>query len=116
MSSAASERRRERRVELTSRLQGQVIALDEPVFVQQLSDGGMTLHTRVPLPSNVDHEFRVDFGADALLLRGQVRHARVVIVNDEVTYVTGVQFIDAPAGTLDRVRALLESDALPEAS
>jgi hypothetical protein len=102
-----SERRRERRVNLTSRLQGHLIALDEPVSVLQVSEGGMTLSTRSPLSARSMQEFYVWVGAEPLLVQGEVRHTRVVVNNDDVTYQTGIQFVDPPAELLERLEELL---------
>lgn len=102
-----SERRRERRVNLTSRLQGHLIALDEPVSVLQVSEGGMTLSTRSPLSPRGVQEFYVWVVAAPLLVQGEVRHTRVVVNNDDVTYQTGIQFIDPPAELLAQLEDLL---------
>lgn len=105
--SAFSERRRERRVNLTSRLQGCLIALDEPVSVLQVSEGGMTLSTRSPLSPRGVQEFYIWVGAGPLLVQGEVRHTRMVVNNDDVSYHTGIQFVDAPAELLERLEDLL---------
>lgn len=106
-SASLSERRRDRRVNLTSRLQGHLIELDEPVEVLQVSEGGMTLSTRSPLSPRVVHEFRVRLGASYLLVQGAVRHSRVVVRNDDVSYQTGIQFVDPPAELLEQLDQLM---------
>jgi hypothetical protein len=118
MTTGDRERRSTPRVDLTTRLEGQLVTLDEPVVVEQLSAGGMTLRTRVPLPSHLTHEFRVWLGDEPVLLHGQVRHSRVCIADDDVTFVTGLRFVDAPAGVLERVALLVAAvrTDLPHAS
>lgn len=106
--SQLSERRRERRVNLTSRLQGHLIALDEPVSVLQVSEGGMTLSTNSPLSPRSVQEFYVWVGGGPLLVQGEVRHTRVVVNNDDVSYQTGIKFVDPPAELLERLEDLLE--------
>ena len=56
---AGRERRLSPRVNLLMELKGDLIALDEPATVQQLSLRGMTVHTNVPLGPNGAHEFRL---------------------------------------------------------
>lgn len=105
------DRRREQRVQLTTRLLGQVMTLDEPVAVEQMSPGGMTLRTRSPLPRQDIHEFHVWFGDELTELYGVVRHSRIELRNDEVSYITGIQFAESQDDVLGRVRDLLEASS-----
>lgn len=102
-----SERRRDRRVNLTSRLGGCLIELDEPVSVTQVGEGGMTLVTRSPLSPKTTHEFQVLIGSTPLLVTGVVRHTRVIVRNDDVSYQTGIEFVDPPAELTAHVEELL---------
>lgn len=102
-----SERRRDRRVNLTSRLGGCLMELDEPVSVTQVGEGGMTLVTRSPLSPRTTHEFQVVVGQTPLLVTGIVRHTRVIVRNDDVSYQTGIEFVNPPAELTAHIEDLL---------
>jgi hypothetical protein len=91
---AGRERRLSPRVNLLMELKGDLIALDEPATVQQLSLRGMTLHTNVPLSPNGTHEFRLHLASGTLDVRTRVVHSRVVVERDDVSYISGLAFVE----------------------
>jgi len=91
---AGRERRLSPRVNLLMELKGDLIALDEPATVQQLSLRGMTVHTNVPLSPNGTHEFRLHLASGTLDVRTRVVHSRVVVERDDVSYISGLAFVE----------------------
>ena len=87
------DRRRSARVELLAELQGQLLALDEDVRVRQVSLGGLQLETSAPLSLREEHDLRIAFGDRSAVVRARVLHSRVAIHSDQVTYLSGVEFI-----------------------
>jgi PilZ domain len=88
------ERRLSPRVNLLMDLKGELIALDEPATVQQLSLRGMTVHTNVPLSPNGTHEFRLYLEGSRLDVKTRVVHSRVMVERDDVSYISGLAFVD----------------------
>ena len=93
-SNPGRERRLAPRVNLLMELKGELIALDEPATVQQLSLRGMTVHTNVPLGPNGPHEFRLHLEAGTMDVKTRVVHSRVVVERDDVSYISGLAFVD----------------------
>jgi hypothetical protein len=88
------ERRRTPRVDLLAEYLGHLVTLDEPVHLRQLGEGGMTVATVVPISPTVEHEFRFTIGERAVHVRARVVHSRVLVRDDVVTYLTGLEFLD----------------------
>ena len=88
------ERRLAPRVDLLMELKGELIALDEPATEQQLSLRGMTVHTHVPLGPNGPHEFRLYLEGGKLDVKTRVVHSRVMVERDDVSYISGLAFVD----------------------
>ena len=103
------ERRQGQRVDLTSRLAGQIVTLDEPVVVEQLAQGGMTLATRIPLAPHVLHEFRIWDGDTPFFISWRVTSSRIQLSGDDVTYRTGVVFADPDDEARHAVLALMNT-------
>lgn len=109
---AGRERRLAPRVNLLMELKGDLIALDEPATVQQLSLRGMTVHTNVPLGPNGIHEFRLHLAGRSLDVKTRVVHSRVVVERDDVSYISGLAFVDLSPdaeATLDTLINTLET-------
>ncbi len=87
------DRRRSARVELLAELQGQLLALDEDVLVRQVGLGGLQLETSAPLSLREEHDLRIAFGDRSVVVRARVLHSRVSIKSDQVTYLSGVEFV-----------------------
>jgi hypothetical protein len=77
------ERRQSPRVDLLAELQGRIVTLEE-VRVTQLSLGGMTIETGVPLSPRSSHEFRLSYGNRTAVLKGHVAHSRVKVDGDHL--------------------------------
>jgi c-di-GMP-binding flagellar brake protein YcgR len=109
------ERRRTPRVDLLADLQGHVVTLDEQVQVRQLSLGGMTVETTAPLSPRVQHDFRISMAESTLTVHGRVVHSRVAIRGDTVSYVAGIEFVDATPAARDGIRRIIEETQAPGA-
>ena len=103
------DRRRNPRIDLLADVEGHLITLDERVQVKQLSLGGMTVETTAPLSPKIDHDFRISLGDEAVTLRARVMHARVAVDGDDVTYLTGLQFVEPTPRLLEVVRRFIDS-------
>lgn len=101
------DRRRTPRVDLLSEFQGHVVRLDEVVTVQQLGPGGMTIAARVPLSPAHTHDLRLTFDDRVLTLRAKVVHTRALLERDDVTYVSGLAFVDPPEETVAVIEQFL---------
>jgi hypothetical protein len=109
---ASRERRQAPRVNLLMELKGELIALDEPATVHELSLRGMTVHTGVPLGPNGTHEFRLHLDGRTLDVKTRVVHSRVVVERDDVSYISGLAFVDLTPdaeATLDTLIHSLET-------
>lgn len=103
------DRRRTVRVDLLADLEGHLVTLDERVQVKQISLAGMTVETSAPLSPRVDHEFRLAIGTHAVHVRARVVHSRVAVRGDTVSYLAGVEFIDAAPDALAVVREFIDT-------
>jgi hypothetical protein len=98
------DRRQTPRVDLLQEFEGRVLALDEPIAVQQLGPGGLTVVAAVPLSPAQIHDLRLTLDDAVISVRARVVHTRTIIAGDDVTYVSGMAFVDTPAET----RAIIE--------
>ena len=109
---AGRERRRAPRVNLLMELKGDLIALDEAATVQQLSLRGMTVQTSIPLGPNGTHDFRLHLSSGTLDVKTRVVHSRVMVERDDVSYISGLAFVDLTPdaeATLDTLIHSLET-------
>ena len=109
---AGRERRLAPRLDLLIELKGSLVALDEAAAVQQLSLRGMTVQTTIPLSPNVTHDFRLNLEDRTLDVRTRVVHSRMAVEGDEVSYISGLAFVDltpAAEAALDALVTSLEA-------
>ena len=102
------DRRRSARVELLAELQGQLLALDEEVRIRQVSLGGLQLETSAPLSLRDTHDLRIAFDGAAAVIKARVLHSRVSINSDQVTYLSGVEFVSPSPEALALLAVLIE--------
>lgn len=105
---ASAERRRAPRVDLLATLQGHVVTLDERIQVRQLSAGGMIVETNRPISTRLAHDFRITLGDTTLTVHARVIHSRVLVQNDTVSYVAGVEFVNPSPDTCLAIDAILD--------
>ncbi len=94
--------------------QGHLLALDEAVTVQQLGPGGLTIIAGVPLSPTQIHDLRLTLDDAVISVRARVVHTRAVVDCDDVTYVSGMAFVDLPAETLAIVEHFLGLDVFAD--
>jgi hypothetical protein len=108
------DRRETPRVDLLREFQGHLLALDEVVTVQQLGPGGLTLVADVPLSPSHIHDLRLTLDDQVISIRARVVHSRAVIDGDDVTYVSGLAFVDPPAETLKIIEHFIGLDVFAD--
>ncbi len=108
------DRRQSPRVDLLREFQGRLLALDEAVTVQQLGPGGLTVIAAVPLSPTEIHDLRLTLDDEVISLRARVVHSRAVIDSDDVTYVSGLAFVDPPAETLAVIEHFIGLDVFAD--
>lgn len=102
------ERRQAPRVDLLVDLRGTLMALDEAAKVLQISLRGMTVETTIPLSGKVTHEFRFKLDAHTITVKTRVAHSRMVVNHDEVTHVSGIEFLDLSPKDLEEIGAYID--------
>ena len=107
------DRRRAARVELLAELQGQLLALDEDVRIRQVSLGGLQLETSAPLSLRDVPDLRISVNGREVDVRARVLHSRVAIARDQVTYVSGVEFVDPSPIAIELLSALMSQLSAP---
>ena len=108
------DRRQSPRLDLMQEFQGHLIALDEAVTVQQLGPGGLTLAAAVPLSPTHIHDLRLTLDDAVISVRARVVHTRAVIEQDDVTYVSGMAFVDLPRETIATIEHFLGLDVFAD--
>ena len=108
------DRRQTPRVDLLREFQGHLLALDEAVTVQQLGPGGITVVAAVPLSPTHIHDLRVTLDDEVIQVRARVVHSRAVVDSDDVTYVSGLAFVDPPAETLKIIEHFIGLDVFAD--
>jgi len=108
------DRRQTPRVDLLREFQGHLIALDEAVIVQQLGPGGLTLVAAVPLSPTHIHDLRLTLDDEVISVRARVVHSRAVVDSDDVTYVSGLAFVELPPETLAIIEHFIGLDVFAD--
>lgn len=108
------DRRQSPRVDLLHEFQGHLIALDEPVTVQQLGPGGVTLVARLPLSPSHIHDLRLTLDDQVISVRARVVHTRAVVDSDDVTYVSGMAFVDPSPETVSAIEHFIGLDVFAD--
>jgi hypothetical protein len=110
------DRRHSPRIDLMVAIRGDLMALNEAARVLQLSARGMMVETTVPLSPRDAHEFRLNLNGHPLQVKTRVIHSRMAVDRDDVTYVSGLEFVDvdeAAASELQAFIARAESEQRP---
>jgi len=67
----------------------------EPLQIKEISRGGASVETRVPLTIDSLHDLRLTLGSQSIVLKGRVAHSRISDVDQEiVTYRSGLEFVE----------------------
>jgi hypothetical protein len=113
--SDSHERRRSPRVDLLQDFRGHLMTLDEVVTVQQLGPGGMTIAAGVPLSPAHVHDLRLTFDELVVTVRARVVHTRAVVAADDVTYVSGVAFVEPSPDAVAAIERFIGRERAREA-
>jgi PilZ domain len=108
------DRRQTPRVDLLREFQGHLLALDEAVTVQQLGPGGITVVATVPLSPTHIHDLRLTLDDEVIQVRARVVHSRAVVDSDDVTYVSGLAFVDPPPETRAKIEHFIGLDVFAD--
>jgi hypothetical protein len=108
------DRRQTPRVDLLQEFEGRVLALDEAITVQQLGPGGLTVIAAVPLSPTQIHDLRLTLDDAVISVRARVVHTRTIIAGDDVTYASGMAFVDPPKETLAIIEHFIGLDVFAD--
>jgi hypothetical protein len=108
------DRRQSPRVHLLHEFRGHLITLDEPVSVQQLGPGGVTLVARMPLSPSHMHELRLTLDEQVISVRARVTHSRAEVDGDDVIYVSGMAFVDPPPESVAAIEHFIGLDVFAD--
>ena len=83
------------------------MAINEAARVLQLSARGMMVETSVPLSPRDAHEFRLNLNGHPLQVKTRVVHSRMAVNRDDVTYVSGLEFVEVDQATAGEIEAFI---------
>ena len=94
------ERRGAPRYALHGRLHSQIVSIETPVVVREMSLSGLSFQCAMPFPVGAIHEFHLRLGDDSeVQLRGRITRTHEEPQRDGTRlYITGVQFVEDEAG------------------
>jgi PilZ domain len=101
------DRRHSPRIDLMVAIRGDLIALNEAARVLQLSARGMMVETTVPLSPRDVHEFRLNLNGHPLAVKTRVVHSRMAVDRDDVTHVSGLEFIEVEPAVMSEIEAFI---------
>ena len=90
------ERRRSPRIQILGRLHGQIVGLDIPVTVRDISLNGLMIETPLSFPIGAVHLFRLVLGDDSVsVMTARIVRSRETVASDgSRLFVSGAEFID----------------------
>jgi len=104
----SSEKRDGERLEILGELPGAATVV-QPLSVRELSRGGALVESTFPLQVDSLHEFRLQLGDNAVIVKGRVAHCRISDLGQEqVLYRAGIEFVDPPAWALAAIAEFIE--------
>ena len=91
----SGERRRAPRVDLVGQLRGELVSVDLPIVVREISLGGMSIETSEAFEVESRHSFVLTLGDGAgVFVLGRVAYSRRVDRPQGAIFITGIQFLD----------------------
>ncbi len=102
------DRRQAPRIDLLVAVRGDLMSLNEAAQVLQLSARGMMVETTIPLSPRDAHEFRLNLNGHPLQVKTRVVHSRMAVEHDDVTYVSGLEFVDLNAEAMTAITGFIE--------
>jgi hypothetical protein len=101
------DRRLAPRIDLLVAVRGDLISLNEAAQVLQMSTRGMMVETTIPLSPRDTHEFRLNLNGQPLPVKTRVVHSRMAVDRDDVTYVSGLEFVDLSPGAMTEISGFI---------
>ena len=104
-------RRRYPRLEVLGLIEGQSVALDVPLTVRELSQGGFSTESPAPFPPGSRNQFRfTTAGGSIVTLDATAVHCRLASINGDGrhTYITGFEFLSDPSSD-DSISVLIDT-------
>ena len=93
--SSPADRRRSTRVEVLGKIHGQVVSLDVPLEVREISLGGMSIETPKAFTVGAIESFLLTLGDGAgVEVHGRVVYSSAASAEKPDVFVTGIQFVD----------------------
>ena len=93
-----SERRRAPRVDLVGQLHGELVSVDLPIRVREISLGGMSIETSEAFEVDSRHSFVLTLGDGAgVFVVGRVVYSRRLERPEGAVFISGIQFLDEDA-------------------
>ena len=106
-------RRRDIRIQILGQLYGQVVALDVPLAVQNLSAGGFAVDSPLQFHTGTSHQFRftLDRGRTVKVGAQAVHCLRVRTPDGATRFLAGFEFVRDPGDpdAAEAIEALLDS-------
>jgi len=92
------ERRKAPRIEMLGQIFGQVLSVDTPVTVLDLSTGGFSVETACAFRAGSQHQFRfaLEHGASLIVTAEVVHCRRRTAPSGKDLFVTGLKFLENP--------------------
>jgi hypothetical protein len=103
------ERRRSARVDLMGQVQGQLVSVDLPIVVLEISLGGMRIATPVAFEPGARGQFLLTLGDGAgVMVPARIVHCSAVEGASPAAFVSGVQFLDDEDGDGSGINDLVQ--------
>src|SRR5262245_29936068 len=91
----SSESRRAPRVDRVGQLQGELVSVDVPIRVREISLGGMSIETTEAFSVDTRLNFMLTLGDGAgVYVLGRVAYSRKVDQETGPSFIVGIQFLD----------------------
>ena len=95
------------RVRILGDLHGEVMVY-QPMTITEISRGGAQIETSFPLQLGSLHDVRLALGANSVVVKGRVAHARVTEVEQaQVVYKSGIAFVEPSERVSAAIRAFV---------
>lgn len=105
----SSERRRAPRVDLVGKLQGELVSMDRPIAVREISLGGMSIETAEAFDIDSRHSFVLTLGDGAgVFVVGRVAYCRLTEREGGAVFISGIQFLDDDPAEPGEVEGLMK--------
>jgi hypothetical protein len=103
------DKRDTERLPMLGALQGEIMVF-QPMVIQEIGSGGVTIETAFPLHLNSLHELRLSLGTQSVVVKGRVVHSRISDVDqDVVRYRNGIEFVEPSDRVSTAIKEFLEA-------